>query len=267
MSTATLQKRSQAANIKPPEFHVRSGPTPDLDAVQSTWLVTLIHRFILSCLLCAVSLWTLVKAASSRSWFFILKHTLMRNVPECIVRDKARLTKIPQHLAIIVANEQTWRGRSAHQWSSIIQDICSTCVWSSEAGIHTVSVFESSGFLKRRSVQVQKQLVKAFEDWHLSYANSLGSTRSAAQYKGFKLNIFAVEDGKAHVAQVAKQMAIAVTESGRFVADDINIGLVDKWMAESISEPELALICYGSAHRYIELGGFLPWHMRLTEFM
>jgi dehydrodolichyl diphosphate syntase complex subunit NUS1 len=37
--------------------------------------------------------------------------------------------------------------------------------------------------------------------------------------------------------------------------------------AESMSEPELALICYGSAHRYIELGGFLPWHMRLTEFM
>lgn len=43
-----------------------------------------------------------------------------------------------------------------------------------------------------------------------------------------------MEDGKAHVAQVAKQMAIAVTESGRFVADDINIGLVDKWMAGNV---------------------------------
>ncbi|KAG2171975.1 hypothetical protein INT43_001451 [Umbelopsis isabellina] len=267
MSSAKLQKRSQAANIKPPEFQVRSGPAPNLGAEQSTWLVTLIRKFILSCLLYAVSLWTLAKAASSRSWFFILKHTLMRNVTECIVRDKARLTKIPQHLAIIVANEQTWRGRSAQQWNSIIQDICNTCVWSSEVGIHTVSVFESSGFLKRRSAQVQKQLVKAFEDWQLLYANSVGSTRPVAQYKGFKLSIFAVEDGKAHVAQVAKQMAIAVTESGRFRADEINISLVDKWMTESIAEPELALICYGSAHRYIELGGFLPWHMRLTEFM
>lgn len=145
MSSATLQRRSQATNIQPPEFHVRSGPAPNLDGEQSTWLATLIRNFILSCLLYAVSLWAMTKAASSRSWFFILKHTIMRNVPECIVRDKARLTKIPQHLAIIVANEQTWRGRSAHQWNSIIQDICSTCVWSSEVGIHNVSVFESSG--------------------------------------------------------------------------------------------------------------------------
>ncbi|CAM0140978.1 unnamed protein product [Umbelopsis sp. WA50703] len=267
MSSATLQKRSQAQNIKPPEFHVRSGPAPNLDAEQSSWLVTLIRKFILSCLLWAVSVWTMAKAASSRSWFFILKHSLMRNVSECIVRDKARLTKIPQHLAIVVSNEQTWRGRPTHQWNSIIEDICNTCVWSSEVGIHTVSVFESSGFLKRRSAQVQKQLVKAFEDWQLSHAKTIGSARAASQYKGFTLSIFAVEDGKAHVAQVAKQMALAVTESGRIMADDINVGLVDKWMTESMSEPELALICYGSAHRYIELGGFLPWHMRLTEFM
>jgi hypothetical protein len=44
------------------------------------------------------------------------------------------------------------------------------------------------------------------------------------------LSIFAIEDGKAHVAQVAMQMAIAVTEGGRFTSDDINIQLVDKWM-------------------------------------
>jgi hypothetical protein len=206
MSSATLQKRSQAQNIKPPEFHVRSGPAPNLDAEQSSWLVTLIRKFILSCLLWAMSVWTMAKAASSRSWFFILKHSLMRNVSECIVRDKARLTKIPQHLAIVVSNEQTWRGRPTHQWNSIIEDICNTCVWSSEVGIHTVSVFESSGmalapwrflisiwkfnslshlgFLKRRSAQVQKQLVKAFEDWQLSHAKTIGSARAASQYKG-----------------------------------------------------------------------------------
>jgi len=170
-------------------------------------------------------------------------------------------------LAIIVSKERSWINRSARQWDAIIQDICNTCVWSSELGIREVSVFEPSGYLKRRSTLVQKQLSKAFEDWQLSVAKLNGTASQPTSSKGFKLSIFAEEDGKAHVGQVARQMAVAVTEEGRFTSDDINVQLVDKWMAESLSEPELALVCYGTAHHYIELNGFFPWHMRLTEFI
>jgi undecaprenyl pyrophosphate synthase len=49
--------------------------------------------------------------------------------------------------------------------------------------------------------------------------------------KGFKLSIFALEDGKNHVAQITKQMAVAVTEGDRFTSDSINVQLVDKWMS------------------------------------
>lgn len=48
---------------------------------------------------------------------------------------------------------------------------------------------------------------------------------------GFKLSIFALEDGKNHVAQITKQMAVAVTEGDRFSSDSINVQLVDKWMS------------------------------------
>jgi hypothetical protein len=59
---------------------------------------------------------------------------------------------------------------------------------------------------------------------------------------GFTLSIFAVEDGKAHVAQVAKQMALAVTESGRIMADDINVGLVDKWMTGNVNGASILIV-------------------------
>jgi hypothetical protein len=49
--------------------------------------------------------------------------------------------------------------------------------------------------------------------------------------KGFKLSMFALEDGKNYVAQVTKQMAVAVTEGDRFTSDSINVQLVDKWMS------------------------------------
>ncbi|CAO3657787.1 unnamed protein product [Umbelopsis vinacea] len=236
MSNTHLSKRSkQTQAVDPPEFHVPSGPRPDPHASSqpANWFVAMACRIALQIFQWTLTLWTLAKAFST----------------------------------LIVSKERAWINRSATQWDSIIQDICNTCVWSSELGVQELSVFESSGYLKRRTAHVQNQLSKAFEDWQISNGQATGTSVRPAHSKGFKLSIFAIEDGKAHVAQVAKQMAIAVTEGGRFTSDDINIQLVDKWMTESISEPELAMICYGSAHDYIELNGFLPWHMRLTEFI
>ncbi|CAO3664682.1 unnamed protein product [Umbelopsis ramanniana] len=253
----------------PPQFHVRPGPAPDphLYERQQHWMAAMAGRIALSLLHWTFTLWTHIKAWSSRSWIFILQHAATRDIPTAIQTDKARLTKIPHHLAVIVSQERAWTNRSATQWDAIIHDICNTCVWSSELGVKEVSVFEQSGYLKRRASHVQKQLAKAFEKYHMSSNESDGSSIQSTPCKGFKLSIFALEDGKNHVAQITKQMAVAVTEGDRFTSDSINVQLVDKWMSESMSEPEIAMICYGTAHNYIELSGFFPWHMRLTEFI
>ncbi|KAH8552293.1 Decaprenyl diphosphate synthase-like protein [Umbelopsis sp. PMI_123] len=265
-----VTKRSKPdQTLDPPQFHVRPGPAPDpqLFERKQYWPTALACRIALTILQWTFTLWTLIKASTSRSWIFILQYVIPCNIPKSIQTAKARLTKIPQHLAVIVSNERTWVSRSATQWDSIIHDICNTCVWSSELGIKEISVFEQSGYLKRRSSQVQKQLAKAFEEYCMSSIGSNDANLPSSPSKGFKLSIYALEDGKPHVAQVTKQMAMAVTEGSRFTSDDINVQLVDKWMLESMTEPELAIICYGTAHDYIELSGFFPWHMRLTEFI
>lgn len=78
---------------------------------------------------------------------------------------------------------------------------------------------------------------------------------------GFKLSILAVEDGKAHVAQVAKQMAIAVTESGRFMADEINVGLVDKWMTGNVNGAS-ALVFLSAKRDHTDISNFHRIHLR-----
>lgn len=148
MSNTHLSKRSkQTKAVDPPEFHVRSGPRPDPHASSqpANWFVAMACRIALQIFQWTLTLWTLAKAFSSRSWIFILEHTYFRNIPLCILEDRARLTKIPHHLALIVSKERAWINRSATQWDSIIQDICNTCVWSSELGVQELSVFESSG--------------------------------------------------------------------------------------------------------------------------
>lgn len=153
MSSHThVSKRSKPEQRPdPPQFHVRPGPAPDPQRYerQPHWMTAMAGRIALSLLHWTYTLWTLIKAWSSRSWIFILQHAATRDIPTAIQTDKARLTKIPQHLAVIVSQERAWTNRSATQWDAIIHDICNTCVWSSELGVKEVSVFEQSGTKRR----------------------------------------------------------------------------------------------------------------------
>jgi hypothetical protein len=133
--------------LDPPQFHVRPGPAPDLHCYerQQHWMAAMAGRIALRLLHWTFALWTLITAWSSRSWIFILQQAISRDIPKAIQTDRARLTKIPHHLAVIVSQERAWTNRSATQWDAIIRDICNTCVWSSEIGVKEVSVFEQSG--------------------------------------------------------------------------------------------------------------------------
>jgi hypothetical protein len=147
MSSHVTKRSKPEQRPDPPQFHVRPGPAPDPQRFerQQHWMTAMAGRIALSLLHWTFTLWTLIKAWSSRSWIFILQHAVTRDIPTAIQTDKARLTKIPHHLAVIVSQERAWTNRSATQWDAIIHDICNTCVWSSELGVKEVSVFEQSG--------------------------------------------------------------------------------------------------------------------------
>jgi dehydrodolichyl diphosphate syntase complex subunit NUS1 len=78
------------------------------------------------------------------------------------------------------------------------------------------------------------------------------------------VNIFSLSDGKEAFVQLTRSICQSAI-SGQIKSTDINQGVIDtKLRAEmDIPDPELALICGDVCSTY----GFLPWQIRVTEFL
>jgi dehydrodolichyl diphosphate syntase complex subunit NUS1 len=78
------------------------------------------------------------------------------------------------------------------------------------------------------------------------------------------LNIFSLSDGKGALVELTKSLCQSAL-SGHIKATDINQDVIDeKLRAETnIPDPELALYCGDVCSTY----GFLPWQIRVTEFL
>ena len=71
------------------------------------------------------------------------------------------------------------------------------------------------------------------------------------------------EDGKGKIVSLAQKIAKAVA-SGVLQTNEINIELLnEKLHSEDIPDPDLAFICGDTCSTY----GFLPWQIRITEFL
>jgi dehydrodolichyl diphosphate syntase complex subunit NUS1 len=78
------------------------------------------------------------------------------------------------------------------------------------------------------------------------------------------LNIFSLSDGKGALVELTKSLCQSVL-AGHMKATDINQDIIDKKLQAEIDipDPELALYCGDVCSTY----GFLPWQIRVTEFL
>ena len=73
------------------------------------------------------------------------------------------------------------------------------------------------------------------------------------------------EDGKAQIARLCRKLGQEV-QSGKLSVEQVNVEFVDGRLAEEFNQmpdPDLALY----TGEYCCTYGFLPWHIRLTEFI
>ncbi|KAI7880614.1 Undecaprenyl diphosphate synthase [Lichtheimia hyalospora FSU 10163] len=173
-----------------------------------------------------------------------------------IQKDKARLTKIPKHLAILVSGEL--EERDFADWEDLVNDICLTSCWAWEFGIQELSVYDPSGILKSMGVDVYKRQSTMLHKWIKS---------SSSCSPALKFNILSANDGYSSLVQATQNITKHLMATGGS-SDDIDIAMVDKFVHENgPSDPDLMLVCSGLPHCYISLDGFFPWHIRLTEFI
>ena len=76
-----------------------------------------------------------------------------------------------------------------------------------------------------------------------------------------KLHLISAQDGRESIVDLTRTLA-EMSQKGKLSPRDISMELVDAELSEGImAEPEL-LILFGP---YVELSGYPPWQIRLTE--
>ncbi|KAH6898989.1 Decaprenyl diphosphate synthase-like protein [Thelonectria olida] len=189
--------------------------------------------------------------------------------PQYIKRDVMALKKIPKHLSVILKAEEDHRAKTDVE--RLIDETAEVAAWCACAEIPMLSVYEKTGILKKHMPRVydavNQKLTFYFGGQHPGltvtsphkedFPNPIGE-----QPKGhLRLHLISYQDGRDSMVDLTRTLA-EMSQRGKLSPRDISSELIDAELSEGImSEPDL-LITFGP---YLELSGYPPWQIRLTE--
>ncbi|KAJ8123609.1 hypothetical protein ONZ43_g481 [Nemania bipapillata] len=199
-------------------------------------------------------------AVSSR-FVTILKHHY--NSPEYIARDVATLRRLPKHLSVILTLENGGRGDAL---GKLVNEVAEVTAWCAAAGIPTISVYEKTGILKRYMPQTHGNVANRLTAWfgkdqapQLSlFARGAPTIESRP---GLSLVLISEEDGREAMVDLTRVLTEMV-QKNKISASDITMDVIDNELSEAVmKEPDLLI----SFEPYVDLQGYPPWAIRLTE--
>ncbi|KAL7888470.1 hypothetical protein AOLI_G00034440 [Acnodon oligacanthus] len=175
------------------------------------------------------------------------------------VADGKALEKLPLHVGLLVVEEE-------QQYT----DIASLVVWCMAVGISYVSVYDHEGVFRRNNSRLMEEILKQQQEllgsesckYSLEFLNN--GTDQHALTCPTVVKVLSPDDGKLSIVRAAQQLCKAVEQKER-TSKDINVTVLDSLLRESknIPDPDLVLK-FGPVDSTL---GFLPWHIRLTEFI
>ncbi|KAM6915334.1 dehydrodolichyl diphosphate synthase complex subunit nus1 [Xenentodon cancila] len=176
--------------------------------------------------------------------------------------DGRALEKLPAHVGLMVAEEEP-----------SYTDVANLVVWCMAVGVSYVSVYDNHGVIQKNNSRLQDEIVR--QQQHFLGVDGSKYDVELLSNHGDDLQQYVVscrptvkvlspEDGKFSIVQAAKQLCHSVENKERS-SRDISVSTLDKLLRESknIPDPELVLK-FGPVNSTL---GFLPWHIRLTEFI
>ncbi|KAI8332242.1 Decaprenyl diphosphate synthase-like protein [Chlamydoabsidia padenii] len=173
-------------------------------------------------------------------------------------KDQGQLTKVPHHLAITVSSEHLLE-RSEEDWKTVISDLCQVTCWAWEMGIKEISVFDATGVLKNKTMEINKEQSMALHCWKKEHHPEDDLTQN-----DFRFIILSLEDSQSQLVKATQKSYQHYIKNNNA---SIDIDLVNGFMQESMSDPDLMIIYDGLPHNYVSIDGYSPWHIRLTEFV
>ncbi|KAH6670646.1 nuclear undecaprenyl pyrophosphate synthase-like protein [Halenospora varia] len=195
--------------------------------------------------------------------------------PELIQKDVKGLSRLPEHLSFVLKLEDGGKGGAGLE--ALVDEVAEITAWCACVGIPTISIYEQTGILKgyipATHRAVTRKLASYFGPEHpgitlrAPHTPSVESpatsptidSRGAA--KNLSVLLLSSEDGRDSLVDLTKTLA-EMSQRSKLSVKDISLDLVDAEISESVmGEPDL-LILFSPT---VELSGYPPWQMRLTE--
>jgi len=215
-------------------------------------------------------------AVSDRIFAVLYHH---HRTPELIKKDVKGLSRLPEHLSVILKLEDGGRGGAGLE--NLIDDVAEIAAWCACVGIPMLSVYEQTGILKAFIPTAHRAITKKLSSYfgsqqpalsirapHVPSLESAPTSPMASsapdpnlQPPQLSLLFLSEEDGRDSIVDLTKTLA-EMSQRSKLSPADISSDLVDAELSESVmSEPDL-LILFGPK---AELSGYPPWQIRLTE--
>lgn len=207
--------------------------------------------------------------------------------PEFIAHDVKNLDKLPKHLSVIVEYQEDDGSQGTAGLEGLVNDVCEIAAWAASAGIPFLSVYEKTGVLKNYLPQTHASIWSTLEAYfgprrkptlsirapHLSsYSPPDTPPQSAAEPNGENLKeerqhltvlLLSEHDGRDTIVDLTRTLA-EMAQKGDVHQDQINMDLIDAQLSDHVSgEPDL-LILFSPT---VQLKGYPPWQLRLTEIL
>ena len=214
--------------------------------------------------------------------------------PEYIQRDVKDLSRIPEHLSVVLK----YRVEEDGALEALMDEVAELSAWSAAAGIPILSVYEKSGTLKSYMPALQELVdqklatyfgpapaapsSKIFSANHTSPGSSPRlNGRGQPQAKRVHLNILLLSaaDGRDTLVDLTRTLT-EMAQAKKIRSEDITSDLINTEISATTAvpesetrstlakevgagEPDLVII-FGP---YVKLDGYPPWQIRLSEII
>ncbi|KAI1447939.1 Undecaprenyl diphosphate synthase [Annulohypoxylon stygium] len=195
------------------------------------------------------------------------------NTPDFVRRDVSTLRRLPKHVSIILTLEDG--GRAGDALEKLVNEASEVAAWCSSAGIPRLSIYERTGVLKRYMPQTHRALVQKLKSWFgksqappVSISTRGASTIHTANREYFshdapplEVVLISEDDGREAMVDLTKVL-VQMVQKEKIKAADITVDVLDNELSEAVmTEPDLLI----SFEPYVDLQGYPPWPIRLTE--
>ncbi|SMN19897.1 similar to Saccharomyces cerevisiae YDL193W NUS1 Putative prenyltransferase, required for cell viability [Maudiozyma saulgeensis] len=197
------------------------------------------------------------------------------NTPQLIRQDVVKLNKIPSRLAAILEVKPI--GDVGGGLKGILNDASELVCWTISAGVKHLSLYDYDGVLQKNTDELRNAIYEHLSIYYgpanvpnfairIPHFNKiLYNTKVKGDIKSkvaIEVSLLSNRDGRETIVDLTRTMA-ELCSNKELNVNDITVDLVDTELKQLVGQEPDLLLYFGPS---LDLQGYPPWHIRLTEF-